>query len=42
LGFGIGDFPITERYSKKVLSLPLYNGMTEEEIDYLIEIINKY
>ena len=37
-----GDFPITENYAKTVLSLPLYNGMTKEELDYVIDIINKY
>jgi len=42
LGFSEGDFPITELYADTVLSLPLYNGMTDEEIDYVIEIINNY
>ena len=37
-----GDFPITEEYSAKILSLPLYNGMMKEELDYVIEVINKY
>lgn len=42
LGYKQGDFPITESYSNRVLSLPLFDGMTDEEIDYVIEIINKY
>lgn len=42
LGYKKGDFPITERYAETILSLPLYNGMTEEEQNYVIEIINKY
>lgn len=42
LGYKKGDFPITEKYAETVLSLPLYNGMTKEEIDYVIEKINKY
>ena len=37
-----GSLPITESYSKEVLSLPLYNGMTDEEIDYVIDVINKF
>lgn len=37
-----GDFPITEMYADKVLSLPLYNGMTEEEVEYVIKKINEY
>ena len=31
LGYDNGDFPIAEKYAQEVLSLPLYNGMTEEE-----------
>lgn len=42
LGYKKGDFPITERYAETVLSLPLYNGMTEEEQSYVIEVINRY
>lgn len=42
LGYKKGDFPITEKYAETVLSLPLYNGMTQEEQDYVIEVINRY
>lgn len=42
LGYKKGDFPITEKYAETVLSLPLYNGMKDEEIDYVIEKINSY
>lgn len=42
LGYKKGDFPITERYAETVLSLPLYNGMTDEEQNYIIEVINRY
>ena len=42
LGYHKGDFPITERYAKEILSLPLYNGMTREEQDYVIETMNKF
>ena len=37
-----GSLPITERFADEVLSLPLYNGMSDEEIDYVIDIINKF
>lgn len=33
---------MTEKYAETVLSLPLYNGMTKEELDYIIDKINKY
>lgn len=42
LGYKSGDFPITEAYANKVLSLPLYNGMTQEELNYVVNIINMY
>ena len=35
LGYQKGDFPITERLADTVLSIPVYNGMTEKEIDYI-------
>lgn len=40
LGLKEGDLPITEKYAKTVLSIPLYNGMTDEEQNYIIEKIN--
>lgn len=40
LGGKEGDLPVTEKYAKTILSLPLYSGMTKEEQDYIINIIN--
>ena len=37
-----GALPVTEKYAKTVLSIPLYNGMTEEEQAYVIEKINAF
>jgi len=42
LGFGVGDFPIAEEISATELSIPMYYGMTEEEISYVIEKINTF
>ena len=42
LGVKEGSLPITEKYAKTVLSIPLYNGMTREEQDYVIKAINEY
>lgn len=42
LGLKKGFLPITEKYSEEVLSLPLYNGMTDEEQSFVIEIVNKF
>lgn len=42
LGYHMGDFPITECYANEVLSIPLYNGMNDEEQSYVIEMINSF
>lgn len=42
LGFARGDFPIAEEISATELSLPMYYGMTDEQITYVIETINKF
>lgn len=42
LGHKKGAFPITEQYADTVLSIPLYNGMTEDELDYVIEALNEF
>lgn len=42
LGVKEGSLPITEEYAKTVLSIPLYNGLTEEEQDYVIEKLNAF
>ena len=39
LGYKKGDFPIAEEYANEVLSLPMYNGMTKEEQEYVIDMI---
>ena len=42
LGLKEGSLPITESYAKTVLSIPLFNGLTKEEQDYVIEALNEY
>ena len=39
LGYREGDFPVTEELAKSVLSLPIFPGLTEEEIEYVCENI---
>lgn len=36
------ELPITEQYADEIVSLPLYNGMTDEEIAYVIRVINEF
>ena len=42
LGIEKGQLPTTEKYAETVLSIPMYNGMKDEEIEYVIDILNKY
>lgn len=42
LGYKEGSFPITEHLAKTVLSIPMYNGMTDEEQSYVIEALNDF
>ncbi len=37
-----GSLPVTENYAETVLSIPLYNGMTDEEQTYVIDSINGF
>jgi len=42
LGFGQGTYPITEQYADRILSIPMYNGMTYEEQSRVIEALNAF
>lgn len=42
LGYKKGDFPIAEEISKTELSLPMYYGMLDKEVEYVIDKINKF
>ena len=42
LGHKEGYLPITEHFAKTVLSIPMYNGMTKDEQDYVIDTINSF
>lgn len=42
LGFKEGDYPVTEEYANSVLSIPMYNGMTQEEQSRVIEALNAF
>ena len=37
-----GDLPIAELISNTVLSIPMYYGMTDEQIDYVIDQLNSF
>ncbi len=41
-GFDEGAFPVTERLSKTVLSLPVHTEMTVEELTYICKTVNDF
>ena len=42
LGYQEGDFPVAEYNAAHELSLPLFYGMTDEQISYVIDVVNRY
>jgi dTDP-4-amino-4,6-dideoxygalactose transaminase len=41
-GFAKGDFPIAEEIAKTSLSLPLWPGMEQTDVEYICEVIKKF
>jgi len=42
LGYKKGDFPITEEISDRILSIPNYPELTNNQRDYIIDKLNKF
>lgn len=42
LNISIGELPIAEEISKTQLSIPMYYGMTDEEVSYVIQKLNGF
>ena len=42
LGYHSGDFPIAESMANEVLSLPIFNGMRDDEIEFVAEVCNRF
>lgn len=40
-GYKKGDFPITEKYYERAITLPLYSKLTDEEVDYVIASVKE-
>jgi len=40
-GYSDSDYPRAEKLSQNVISLPLYPALEDNNIDYIIDIINK-
>lgn len=42
LGYKKGDFPIAEEISATELSIPMYYGMKDDEVQYVIDKVNEF
>ena len=42
LGYKEGAFPVSEKLARQCLSLPIIPELTDEEVDYVIETVNKF
>ena len=42
LGYREGDFPIAEEISKTELSIPMFYGLSDEQISYVVDCINAF
>lgn len=42
LGYNKGDFPQCEAQAERILSLPVHHALSESQIGYVVEMINKY
>ena len=39
LGYKAGDFPVTETAASRILSLPMYAELTDEQVDYVADVV---
>lgn len=40
--YSAGDFPVTEKISEEIISLPMHTELTDEQIDYICDHIKKF
>jgi dTDP-4-amino-4,6-dideoxygalactose transaminase len=42
LGYREGDFPASERAAREVLALPIYPGLSRDDLSYVAELLGKF
>ena len=42
LGHRLGDFPVAEEISRKILPLPMYPELTDDQVDYVVRTIRQF
>ena len=41
MGYKIGDLPVTENLSSRLLRLPMYADLGEKELEYIVRVVCK-
>jgi dTDP-3-amino-3,4,6-trideoxy-alpha-D-glucose transaminase len=42
LGYGLGSFPVAERLASEVISLPIFPGITESQVDAVVTAVKRF
>ncbi len=42
LNYKEGDFPNAEKAAKEVISLPIYSELSKDQLDYVIDVTNRF
>lgn len=42
LGYGQGSFPVTERQAERILSLPIYPELEQDQMGYVVECVSNF
>jgi len=42
LGYRAGDFPVAERWAREILSLPMFVGLRDEEVEYVASAVAEF
>jgi dTDP-4-amino-4,6-dideoxygalactose transaminase len=42
LGYSLGSFPVAERQAQRILSLPVYPELNEDELKYIVDAIRQF
>jgi len=42
LGLGVGSFPVAERLASEIVSLPMFAGITDSEVDRVCETLQEW
>lgn len=41
LGHKVGECPVAERVYQRIISLPMFHGMSDEDIEYVLQAVHR-